>query len=212
MPSKNTRSFGRLQNGLLELKLLQLTEAKNIDEIVVSTNDDKCIEITKNFQQDKRLRIDLRPEHLCTSETDLRDLIIHSASVCSKDQILWTHVTSPFFDSLAYEAAIKKYEEILFLRHDSLLTGRSYNEFLLDPKLNELVNNRSNLPWPRTQDLQELFEINNAVFLGPRELFSEGKRVGQRPFYMYSGKIASLDIDDSDDFKIAEALYERISK
>lgn len=191
---------------------MQLTKSENIDEIVVSTNDEKCIEVAKSFQQDERIKIDSRPEHLCTSETDLRDLIIHSASVCSKDQVLWTHVTSPFFNSFAYEAVIKNYKEIILTGHDSLLTGRSYKEFLLDPVTHRLINNKTTLPWPRTQDLQDLFEVNNAVFLAPIELFSKGERVGENPFYMCSDKIASMDIDNMDDFKIAEALHERISR
>ena len=190
---------------------MQLTRTENIDEIIVSTNDARCIEVAGSFQHDHRIKVDVRPERLCTSKTNLRDLIVYCASVCSKKHILWTHVTSPFFDSSDYKVIIERYFEILPAEYDSLLTGRSYKEFLLDPLTNKLVNNKTSLPWPRTQDLQDFFEINNAVFMAPGELFSKGERVGEKPFYVYSGKIPSIDVDDMDDFKLAEALYERIS-
>ena len=212
VPFKNTRSFAGIKEGLLGLKLQQLISLREIEEIVVSSNDEKCIEIAKSFQRDGRIKIDLRPGQLCTSETDLRDLIIYCANVCSHQHILWTHVTSPFFDVQNYRLAIENYRKITQGIFDSMLTGRSYKEFLLDPGTNKIVNNKTKLSWPRTQDLQDLFEINNALFMAPKELFCEGKRVGERPFYMSSGKIVSIDIDDMDDFKIAETIYGNISK
>ena len=212
VPFKNTRPFAGIKEGLLGLKLQQLISLKEVDEIVVSSNDEKCIDIAKSFQQDDRIKIDLRPGHLCTSETDLRDLIIYCANVCSHQHILWTHVTSPFFDAKNYGLAIENYRKINSGLFDSMLTGKSYKEFLLDPETNKIVNNKTKLSWPRTQDLQDLFEINNALFMASKELFSEGKRVGERPFYMPSKKIVSIDIDDMDDFNLAEIIYGNISK
>lgn len=210
--NKNTRRFGNLQNGLLELKLKQLVRTEKINEIVISTNDPNSLEFSRSFNKDSRIVIDSRPEALCTSETDLQDLIVYSSRVCTKDHILWTHATSPFFDSVDYDEAVEIFQKKFPGENDSLLTGRSYKDFLVDPVKNQLVNNKTDLLWPRTQDLQELFEVNNAVFLAPRKLFSKGLRMGKNPFFLYSSKLASFDIDDMEDFKIAEALYERISR
>jgi len=90
-----------------------------------------------------------------------------------------------------------------------LISGRQYHEFLLDKKLGGLVNNPTQFSWPRTQDLEDWFEINNGIFIASREDYLKGNRTGKNPFLMEFDKISSLDIDDEDDFKIAEAVYDR---
>lgn len=208
---KNTRTFGGIEGGLLELKLDQLKNLELAAEIVVSTNDEKCWEIASGFQkQIKRLKLVERPQELGNSETSLSNLIKHVADITSSEEILWTHVTSPFCNAEDYMAAIKKYYEVKNSGFDSLISGREYRDFLLDKRGGELVNNTTEFSWPRTQDLADWFEINNAVFIASREEYLQGNRTGKNPFLMEFDKISSMDIDDEEDFKIAEAVYERI--
>lgn len=209
--NKNTRKFGDLEGGLLQLKLEQLVKLDNVDEILISTNDERSKEIAHLYRQkDPKIKIIERPEELGHSETNLSDLILHAGEVCSFDNILWTHVTSPFFDTKSYSEAIAIFKQVLKKQFDSLITGRKYNDFLLDVGTNKIINNHSGMEWPRTQDLDHCFELNNAVFLASAEIFNKGKRIGTNPFLMETGKIASVDVDDEEDFKIAEALYERV--
>ncbi len=208
---KNTRNFAGIEGGLLELKLNQLKNFDLADEIIVSTNDEKCWKIASGFQsQIKNLKLVERPQALGNSETKLSDLISHVAEITSSEEILWTHVTSPFFDSEKYSAAIKKYHEVKKSGYDSLISGREYHEFLLDKPSGKIVNNRTEFSWPRTQDLADWFEINSAVFIASREDYLKGSRTGKNPFLMEFDKISSMDIDDEEDYKIAEAVYERI--
>ena len=37
------------------------------------------------------------------------------------------------------------------------------------------MNNTTNIPWPRTQDLEPLYEINHAIFLAKRSVYTEQK-------------------------------------
>ena len=208
---KNTRNFAGIEGGLLELKLNQLKNFELAAEIVVSTNDEKCWEIASGFQkQIKNLKLIERPHALGNSETILSDLIRHVAEITSTEEILWTHVTSPFCDAQKYSAAIKKYQEVKKSGYDSLISGRDYRDFLLDKNSGELVNNPTGFSWPRTQDLADWFEINSAVFIASREDYIKVNRTGKNPFLMEFDKISSVDIDDEEDFKIAEAVYERI--
>jgi len=208
---KNTRNFAGIEGGLLELKLNQLKNLELADEIVVSTNDEKCWEIASGFQKRmKNLNLVERPDELGKSETSLSDLIRHVAEITSSEEILWTHVTSPFCDAEKYTEAIKKYWEIKKSGFDSLISGRKYREFLLDKRSGELVNNLTGFSWPRTQDLADWFEINNGIFIASREDYLKGNRMGESPFLIEFDKISSLDIDNEEDFKIAEAVYERI--
>lgn len=207
---KNTRNFAGFEGGLLELKLKQLETFELADEIVVSTNDERSWEIAYRFLDDiKNLKLVKRPDALGNAESNLSDLISYVAEITASEEILWTHVTSPFVGAEDYNAAIKKYDEVKNSDYDSLISGRHYHDFLLDKKRGGLVNNPTQFSWPRTQDLEDWFEINNGIFIASREDYLKGNRTGKNPFLMEFDKISSLDIDDEDDFKIAEAVYDR---
>lgn len=209
--NKNTRKFADFDGGLLQLKLEQLITVKELDEILISTNDERSMEIAEFYKKrSEKIKTVERPDELGRSETNLSDLIRYAGEICSSEDILWTHVTSPFFNAGLYSEAIQKYLQALQEEFDSLVTGRKYNEFLFEVKSKKIVNNHSALTWPRTQDLDDCFELNNAVFMASAALFKKGDRIGRNPFFMTTGKIASLDIDDEEDFKIAESVYGRI--
>ncbi|TDN82169.1 N-acylneuraminate cytidylyltransferase [Salegentibacter sp. 24] len=207
---KNTRDFAGIKGGLLNLKLRQLESIKENYEIVVSTDDEDSLKIASSFKDKiKNLKVIERPGELGKSTTPLRELIEHAGMVCSGDSVLWTHVTSPFCDALEYIKAIEFYDTGLKKNYDSLISGRDYKEFLLDKKSGKFVNNNTELSWPRTQDLSDCFEINNAIFLTARENYKMGNRTGTKPILHTQNKIVSLDIDYEEDFKIAEAVYDR---
>lgn len=195
------------------MKLEQLIKVQEAAEIVISTNDERSMKIAESYQKcTEKIKLIERPEELGHSKTILSDLIMYAGEVCSSENILWTHVTSPFFDAGMYSEAIKKYNTGSKTGADSLVTGRKYHDFLLKVETKEIINNHSGQQWPRTQDLDDFFELNNAVFLASAELFRKGNRIGSHPVFMETGKIASLDIDNEEDFTIAEAVYERICK
>lgn len=67
VPNKNTRPFAGIEGGLLENKIKQLLSTKHLDEIILSTNDETCMNIAEKYTSDSRLRIVPRPEELCLS-------------------------------------------------------------------------------------------------------------------------------------------------
>lgn len=212
--NKNTRKFAEYSGGLLEFKLKQLLRVKGVEEVVVSTNDIKCIQIAEKFKgRYENLRVEERPDELGASSTTLSDLIAYVPNIVHSDHILWTHVTSPFCDDLEYHRIIEAYWDAINNGFDSLMTGEKFQNFLWDRDQKQIINKKSNDPWPRTQELKEFFEINSAAFLAPRSLYLEkNERIGENPFLFNMHKISSLDIDEEEDFKIAEAVYERIKK
>lgn len=211
--NKNTRSFGGLKGGLLQFKLDNLIGLVEVDEIVISSNDEKCLEIATSFAgRIPNLKIVERSDALGDTTTPLSDLIKHAGGICEGDHVIWTHVTSPFFTREKYREAINKYAEVKSKGFDSLITCIQVQEYLIDPGTGKMVNKITSEQWPRTQDLQKLFQINNAVFLAEKAKYKDGKRIGNNPFYMQVDKLASLDVDWEEDFKIAEAIYEGIFK
>lgn len=207
--NKNTRPFANVPGGLVENKIKQLLKTKFIDEIVFSSNDETCISIAEKFK-DNRLRIVERPADLCLSTTNLQDLIAYVPTITNADHILWGHVTTPLCGAEQYDCAIKLYLEKLNEGYDSLVGVIEMKNFLLN-KDGKLINNTTDIPWPRTQDLEALYPINHTMFLAKREVYTEQKnRIGQKPLLHIMDELHSFDIDWPDDFTIAEIMYKNL--
>ena len=208
--SKNTRPFAGIEGGLVENKIKQLLATKHIDEILFSSNDEMCIAIAEKYASDSRLRIIPRPNELCLSTTNLQDLICYVPTITNADHILWGHVTTPLVEAKVYDTAIEQYLSKIIKGYDSLVSVKELKNFLLNQE-GKLVNNTTNIPWPRTQDLEPLYEINHAIFLAKRSVYTEQKnRIGQKTLLYIMDEIHSKDIDWEEDFKIAEIMYKTL--
>ena len=51
--NKNTRPFAGDEGGLVEIKIKQLFATKHIDEILFSSNDEKCIAVAEKYRSDR---------------------------------------------------------------------------------------------------------------------------------------------------------------
>ncbi len=210
--NKNTRTFAGIEGGLIANKIRQLLDSKLIDEIILSTNDEICMEIARQYENDGRLRIIQRPENLCLSSTNLQDLICYVPSITNAEHILWGHVTTPICSAKEYDEGICAYLEHIEKGYDSLVGVKELRNFLLNDE-GKLVNNNTNIPWPRTQDLTPLYEINHTMFIAKRDVYLQQKnRIGSKPFLYVMDEIHSFDIDWEDDFKIAEMIYNNLKK
>lgn len=208
--NKNTRQFAGIEGGLVENKIKQILATKHIDEIIFSSNDEKCMGIAEKYSSDNRLRIIPRPNELCLSSTNLQDLICYVPTVTDADHILWGHVTTPLAGAEEYDKGIELYLSKLHDGYDSLVGVTELKNFLLN-KNGKLVNNTTNIPWPRTQDLEALYEINHTMFLAKREVYTEQKnRLGKKVLLHVMDEIHSKDIDWEDDFSIAEVMYKNL--
>ena len=146
--NKNTRPFAGIEDGLIGNKISQLVQCKLVDEILISTNDESCIDVAKKFK-DPRIHIIERPSYLCTSKTNLQDLISYVPTITRANHILWGHVTTPIANSRDYDNGIGVYLENLKKGYDSLIGVKELHNFLLD-KEGRIINNTSSIPWPRT--------------------------------------------------------------
>lgn len=207
--NKNTRPFAGIEGGLVENKVRQLLETRLIDEILFSSNDETCMAVAERIK-DSRLRIIPRPEELCLSTTNLQDLICYVPTITDAEHILWGHVTTPLCGADQYDAGIQLYLDKLHEGYDSLVGVKELKNFLLN-KEGKLVNNTTDIPWPRTQDLEPLYEINHTMFLAKREVYVEQKnRIGQKPLLHVMDEMHSFDIDWEEDFTIAQVMYKNV--
>lgn len=217
---KNTKPFSVHRGGLFELKLHQLLSCPLISEVVVSTNCDKVMEIFDNFlstvyisspRSRPNYKCLQRPEELCGDDLKHSDLIDYAARVTQGDHIMLTHCTSPLVDHVQYGSVICEYFKGLQWGYDSILSARKFFNFVFDHN-GKMINNSTDQKWPRTQDLDPLFEVNSAVFLAPRSVYNKyHDRVGIKPLFYPMNAIQSIDVDWPEDFLIAEAVYNKMN-
>lgn len=206
--NKNFKSFSDLRYGLIEIKLKQLIETKNVSKIFLSTDDYKIINYAKKLKCSK-IYIYKRDKKLSSDTVPTDFLVKHALDLIQEGDILWTHVTSPFINSKIYNLIINSYYKALQNGYDSLLTGTSYKNFLWYKKKPFNYDN-SSIKWPNTQDLISLSEINSGAFIANYNIYRRyNDRVGKKPYILDLDKLTAFDIDWEEDFQIAELIYDR---
>lgn len=207
--NKNTRTFAGINGGLLRIKLEQLLRVKNINEIVLSSNDEESLKIGKEFEsKTDKIKVIERPDFLALSSTNLSDLVNYVPSICANENILWTHVTSPFVSHEDYENVIEMYFKELTNGYDSLMSVKPFQNFLWDSEKGGIINKNSELKWPRTQDLKLWYEVDSAIFISSKMVYKyENDRIGKTPFLYKQIGIKSFDVDWEEDFELAEIIF-----
>ena len=207
---KNTRPFHPDGRSLFQYKLDQIAKIRSrFLEVVISTNDE---EIINQFPEDllsSNIRIQRRPKELCLSTTKVQHLINYVPTVTSGDWVLWLHATSPFVDEIDYARALDKCMQLAIDgTNDSIMSVNKLQQFIWSEDLKKIVNvDRSLNPWPNTQDLESLFEVNHAFYINSRANYlSMHDRIGLSPALYLCEGLAKIDIDWPDDFKIAQSL------
>jgi N-acylneuraminate cytidylyltransferase len=208
--NKNIRPFSKDGKSLTELKITELLKIKNVDEIVITSNYEEAIEqIEAIAKNNPRIKIDSRPEHLCTSTTSVKELIEYMPTITRGEHILWLHVTSPFVKAQDYEKAIKDYFEALKNGYDSIMSVTEIKQFLWSDKEKKIINApKSDNKWIQTQDLESLYEINHAFYINSRKNYLEtSDRIGKNPYLAILKGSKNIDIDWEEDFILAQKIY-----
>jgi N-acylneuraminate cytidylyltransferase len=211
---KNTKRFSSFPGGILELKLRQLIKTTMFADIVLSTNDEKAIDVALGVDPEQsKIRIVQRPDDLCLSTTPLTELIKYVPKIMNTEYILWTHATTPFVDEKDYDKSLDKFFQSQENGFDSLIGVSRLQNFIFTKDGKPFNFLRSGSHWPRTQDLEPLYEVNHSLFITSRSIYEEdGNRIGISPYLYELSTIKSLDIDWEEDFQIAEAIYDNFLK
>ncbi|MGL5602840.1 MAG: cytidylyltransferase domain-containing protein [Silvania sp.] len=203
---KNIKDFANIKGGLLSIKLNQLKKCTLINSIVVSSNDERILELV-SIDKDSRIIIDERPDYLGSSSTTTDELIRYVPSIVHDEHILWTHVTSPFINEHDYQKIIEAYFFNMQQGYDSLMTAHKLQGFIWN-ETSPISYNRDELKWPMTQNIKPFFEIDSGAFVSSANNYKEfSDRIGKHPFIYIQEKMKSLDIDWPDDFLLAEEIW-----
>ena len=201
LPKKNTRSF---TNGkpLCCYILSTLLTVEEVDEVYVYCSNPGIQEfIPEGVHYLKR------SESLDQDTTSMTEVLACFTKGVTADVYVMTHTTAPF---ISKESIKKGLDAVLSGEYDSSFAAKKLQDFLWKDGVpfNYQLNNI-----PRTQDLPVLYEETSGFYIYRKEVMSElHRRIGEKPFIVEVGEIESTDIDEVEDFIIADAIFNYIFK
>lgn len=196
LPQKNTKAF---TNGkpLCYYILSTLLTVEGVDDVYVYCSNPDIQEFIPEGV--KYLR---RSETLDQDTTKMNEVLQCFAKDIPADIYLMTHTTAPFISKKSIENGLNA---VLSGEYDSSFAAKKLQDFLWKDGVpfNYELNNI-----PRTQDLPALYEETSGFYIYKNEIITKlGRRIGQKPFIVEVGEIESVDIDEEEDFVIADAIY-----
>ncbi len=191
---KNLRLLGG--RPLMTYLLGSLASAKNIDEVYVYCSNSAIQEYlpegVKFLQRDERL----------DSNTTLGEEIYDAfTTAVDADIYILAHATSPFIRTSTIEDAVAQVESG---EYDSAFSAERVQTFSWwqGKPLNYSLEHI-----PRTQDLEPMYVETSAFFIFRGEVWRTlHRRIGEHPYMAVTDRIESMDIDNPDDFLLAEAI------
>ena len=193
-PGKNTRLLGDkplLQHELDNLKLTCLCNSINVycsDEAVIPFLPENV-----NFLK--------RPEYLDLPTSNFTQIFDNFIETVDSDIYVYAHATAPF---ITVETMKQCIEAVISGDYDSAFCAVKLQDYLWQD--GEPLNfDASNLP--RTQDLKPIYQETSGVYVFTKEVYQKyRRRIGKKPFIKEVSFKEAVDIDNPEDFDLAEAL------
>lgn len=196
LPQKNTKPF---TNGepLCHYILSTLLTVEGIDKAYVYCGNPDI----KKYIPDG-IEYLQRSERLDQNSTSMTEVLLNFAKDVPADVYILTHATAPF---VSKESIEKGLDAVLSGKYDSAFTANKVQEFLWsdgEPFNYQLDN------IPRTQDLHPLYAETCGFYIYRNEIMTNlHRRIGLKPYIVDVGGIESIDIDEAEDFEIADAVF-----
>ena len=203
VPKKNLKNF----NGhpLYQIILNKLLESKIIDEVIVNTD---CPNITESIQSKYKEQVLVRdrPDSIRGDFVSMNKIIENDLDNSDGEIYIQTHSTNPLLEVSSIDRALHKMLEI-GTSNDSIFSVTKIQTRFYD--INGKAINHNPQELVRTQDLPPIFEENSCFYIFTKNSFKQsgGKRIGLKPLMFEIDKIEAIDIDNIEDFIIAEAVH-----
>lgn len=207
VPNKNIRLFGC--KPLYHIIMQSLIESEYIEKIVINTDSEYIAEDAKRHFD--RIQIISRPEEIRGDFVSMNEIIAYDLNRLDCEHFLQTHSTNPLLRSEIIDRAIETYFKGLE-KFDSLFSVTRVQTRLYWSDGKPVNHNPQELL--RTQDLPPVFEENSNFYIFSKTSFlNAGKnRIGLKPQMFEMDKLEAIDIDEPEDFELAEILYTKRMK
>ncbi len=201
LPQKNTRAFTDGEP-LCTYILKTLLAVKSIDEVYVYCSDPSICQFIP-----EGVRYLKRSTDLDRDVTKMNEVLQCFAKDVPSDIYVMTHTTAPF---ILPQSISKGIEAVISGKFDSAFAAKKLQDFLWQ---NGKPVNYSLENIPRTQDLPPYYEETSGFYIyGQNVIEKLGRRIGERPAIIEVGEIEGIDIDEMEDFIIADAVFSYMRK
>ena len=194
LPGKNTMLLG--DKPLLQHELVTLRETGLADEIYVYCSDEAvCPYLPEGVKFLKR------PAELDLPTSNFTQIFTAFSSAVEADIYVYAHATAPFITG---ETMMECIRAVQGGAYDSAFCAVKIQDFLW--KDGEPLNfDAANVP--RSQDLEPIYRETSGVYVFTKEVFTRyRRRIGKKPFVKEVSFKEAVDINNPEDFRLAEAM------
>lgn len=209
LPRKNILKI--LDKPLIAYSIEAGLNSKYIDKLIVSSDDDEILSISKDYGAE----IIKRPANLAEDTTTTFDTLKHVVENISEEYeyIVLLQATSPLRKSSHIDEAIKLLEEkkadaiisVCEMEHSPLWSNTLPSDNNMKLFLKDEIKNK------RSQDLEKYYRLNGAIYICRTDKFLENKGFFlEENIYAYiMDRKDSIDIDEEIDFIIASEFIKK---
>ncbi len=210
LPNKNILNFHK--KPLIAWSIEAALNSKYIDDVIVSTNDNRISDIAKEHGAEVPF---LRPSSLAKDSSKSIKVIEHTINSLAQVNRNFTHLvllqpTSPLRTSQHIDEAIELYKRkkakavisLTKLEHPIEWTGMISEDLLMNDFLNKSLGNS------QSQEFIGRYHFNGAIYVINIDSFQKKKALIFRDetFAYIMQNSDSIDIDNYLDFKLAEII------
>lgn len=198
--NKNFKRFHT--SSLFEIKLNMLLSIDEIDEVIVTSDSEKALNIADSLGA----KTHEREPHFASSECSNSEFFLNFLDITDSKNILYSPCTSPLLRRETYSEFLNCFYN-MDSNFDSVATVsemRKHTWFDGKPLNYSLKSS------PNSQDLQPIYSLTYGLNIISREgLEKSGNIVGSNPRFFRLDPIEAVDIDNIEEFEIAEFFYKK---
>lgn len=187
---------------LFQWMLDALLAIPEIEKVVINTDARHILAENGLVETDRVMIRDRKPE-ICGDFVSMNLILEDDIAAVPGDLYLMTHTTNPLLsaDTIRKAIAVLDSDPV----KDSLFSVNRFQTRFYKENLQPVNHDPNNLV--RTQDLEPWYEENSCLYLFTSDSFAKTKaRIGENPVMFVTPKMESVDIDEPEDWMMAEAL------
>lgn len=200
--NKNMKEFAG--KPLYHAIMQSLQKSKYVEKVIIDTDSDIIAkDALVNFE---KVQIIDRPKEIQGDFVPMNDIIDYDLTQLDEEHFLQTHSTNPLLTTETINRAIESYFANLE-NNDSLFSVTKIQTRLYWTDGTPINHNLKELL--RTQDLPIAYEENSNIYIFSKKSFKKAgnRRIGLSPLMFEMNKLEAIDIDEAEDFILAELLH-----
>jgi len=188
-------------------------KSKIIDKLIVSTDDDKIAEISKQYGAEVPF---IRPKHLASDTASSLDVVLHAIHFFKEKEVQFDYFvllqpTSPLRTNEDIDDAFKLLDDktkavvsVCETAHSPLWSNTLPKDLSMKDFIKPEIRNM------RSQDLPKYYRLNGAIYISESEYLKENYGfLGKNTKAYIMPQKRSVDIDTIRDIKLIECYFMR---